>query len=38
MSVGQRDFWSALQELRPSLSLEELARYQAIRAQYEGRA
>ena len=36
--VGQGDFWSALQELRPSLSLEELARYQQIRAQYERRA
>lgn len=30
------DFWDALRELRPSLSREELARYEALRMQYEG--
>lgn len=31
------DFWDALRELRPSLSREELARYEALRLQYEGK-
>ena len=35
--VDQCDFWTALQELHPSLSVEELARYDQIRMQYEGR-
>eukprot|EP00884_Botryococcus_braunii_P001649 jgi/Botrbrau1/11485/Bobra.0360s0012.1 len=35
--VEPADFWDALRELRPSLSREELARYQALRMQYEGR-
>ena len=36
--VDQCDFWTALQELHPSLSPAELARYDQIRMQYEGRA
>ena len=35
VEVDQCDFWTALRELRPSLSSEELARYQNIRKQYE---
>ena len=35
VAVSQGDFWSALRELRPSLSLEELERYSALRRQYE---
>ncbi len=35
VEVDQCDFWTALRELRPSLSTEELARYQNIRKQYE---
>ena len=37
VEVSQGDFWAALRELRPSLSLEELARYSALRRQYECR-
>ncbi|KAK9814693.1 hypothetical protein WJX72_009974 [[Myrmecia] bisecta] len=33
--VGQGDFWEALKQLSPSLSREELARYQKLRQQYE---
>ena len=29
------DFWAALRELRPSLSMDELARYKAIKEQHE---
>lgn len=35
VEVDQCDFWTALRELRPSLSYEELDRYQQIRKQYE---
>ncbi|KAK9918621.1 hypothetical protein WJX75_005422 [Coccomyxa subellipsoidea] len=35
VEVDQCDFWTALRELRPSLSFDELARYQNIRKQYE---
>jgi hypothetical protein len=35
--VEPADFWDALRELRPSLSREELARYQALRMHYENR-
>lgn len=35
VEVDQCDFWTALRELRPSLSFEELQRYQVIRKQYE---
>ena len=35
VEVCQGDFWSALRELRPSLSLKELERYSALRRQYE---
>ena len=38
VEVDQCDFWTALRELRPSLSLDELARYQQIRMQYETRS
>ena len=37
VEVSQGDFWAALRELRPSLSLEELARYSALQRQYESR-
>lgn len=37
VEVTLGDFWSALRELRPSLSAEELARYAALRRQYECR-
>lgn len=30
------DFWDALRELRPSLSMEELARYKAVKDQHDG--
>ncbi len=35
VEVDQCDFWTALRELRPSLSFEELQRYQVIKKQYE---
>lgn len=36
VEVKQDDFLKALQEITPSLSLQELERYERIRQQYEG--
>ncbi len=32
--VDQCDFWTALRELRPSLSADEMARYQQMQLQF----
>ena len=36
VEVQQQDFHAALASLTPSLSKEELARYEALREQYQG--
>lgn len=33
--VDMCDFWAALRELQPSLSLDELQRYKALKEQHE---
>jgi hypothetical protein len=34
VTVDQCDFWTALQGLRPSLTMDELARYHQMRMQF----
>lgn len=38
VTVDLCDFWAALRELRPSLSMEELARYKTIKEQHEAQS